>query len=159
MGLFYNVTDSFPIHGTLAITQASDGSVTAATPTPVTLQSTYQTETSAHATKTFRTKGYSKLNLDINYTMGSGETGCSIQTKIECSPDGINFFRIPNESVSGGVSTMTDREFTYVGANAALASTSIGLDIFYEYVRVSCKETGVVTNKGTVYTQASLLGK
>ena len=99
------------------------------------------------------------VNLDVLYTMGSGETSNSIEIKVEGSPDGVNFYRLANESVSGGTSTLTAREFTFVGTNGAEATISLGLDIFYEYVKISAKETGVAANKGTVYGEVTLLGK
>lgn len=102
--------------------------------------------------------GMSKLNLDILYTMGAAETSNSIEVQIEASPDGVNFYRIPNESASGGTSTLTAREFTFVGTNAAAATISIGIDIFYKYLKISIKESGVVTNAGTVFAEATLSG-
>ena len=83
----------------------------------------------------------------------------TLELKFECSPDGVNFYRIPNESVSGGTSTITAREITFVGTNGAAATISFGLDIFYEYVKVWAKETGVASNKGTIYGECTLLGR
>ena len=91
--------------------------------------------------------------------MGASETSNSIEVKFECSPDGTNFYRIPNDSTVAGVSTITAREFTYVGTDGAAASISIGLDIFYENVRISVKETGVASNKGTIYGEVTLNGQ
>ena len=159
MGLNYPSTITFPIWGSVARVFGNDkATISTATRTPVTLTASYEAEASDVATKTFKTSHYSKLNLDINYTMGASETANSIEVKFECSPDGVNFYRIPNESVSAGTSTITAREFTYVGVNAAAAPISISLDIFYEYVRISGKETGVVTNFGTAYGEVTLLG-
>ena len=132
------------------------GTKSGTTRTAVTLTAAYDV---ANKTKTIETGGYSKLNLDILYTMGSGETTNSIETRIECSPDGTNWYRIPNESVSAGTSTLTAREFTFVGADAAAATISIGLDIFYKYMKISAKETGVAANFGTVYVEGTLSGK
>jgi hypothetical protein len=109
--------------------------------------------------KSIKTGGFSKLNLDVLYTMGATESSNSIELKVEGSPDGTNFYRIANEAVSGGTSTLTAREFTFVGVNAAAATISIGLDIFYKYVKVSAKETGVASNAGTAYIEATLSGK
>lgn len=104
--------------------------------------------------------GYSKINLDVLYTTGTAETNNSIEIKFESSPDGTNVYLIVNESVSGGTSTLTQREFTFAGAVAATAySFSIGLDIFYKYLKVSVKESGVAANAGTVYIDATLSGK
>ena len=127
---------------------------TAGVRTPVTLTNAYNTTVMSIV----KTAGHSKLDLDLLYTMGATETSNSIEVKVECSTDGINFYRIPNESTTGGTSTLTAREFTFVGADAAATTISIGLDIFYKYVKVSLKETGVVTNFGTVYVEGTLSG-
>lgn len=131
------------------------GSKSGTTRTPVSLTSSYGTSPS----KTIEVGGYSKIDLAILYTMGATETSNSIEIQIEQSPDGTNWYRIPNEFVSGGTSTLTAREFTFVGTNAAAATISIGLDIFYKNLKVSTKESGVVTNAGTVYIEATLSGK
>jgi len=146
MSLYYASQDTFMVVGTKSGT----------TLTPVTLTSSYDV---ANKTKKFETGGYSKLNLDCLYTMGATETSNSIELRIEGSVDNTNFYRIPNESVSGGTSTLTAREFTFVGTNAAAATISIGLDIFYKYMRVSVKETGVATNAGTISIEGTLAGK
>jgi hypothetical protein len=159
MGLEYKSTTTFPVWGSVAYTYEKDKTtILTATRTEVTLESTYQTESTTVATKEFETTGYSKLNLDILYTMGASETTNSIEIKFEGSPDGVNYYRIPNNSDSAGTSTLTAREFTFVGANAAATTISVGLDIFYKYIKVSGKETGVATNKGTVFGQITLLG-
>lgn len=146
MGLNYENQVTFPIIGTKSGT----------TRTAVTLTDSYDV---ANKTKIFAVGGYSKLNLDVLYTMGDAETSNSIELRIQGSPDGTNFYRIPNEAVSTGTSTLTAREFTFVGTNAAAATISIGLDIFYKYVEVSAKETGVASNAGTVYVEATLSGE
>lgn len=159
MGLNYPSTITFPVFGSVVRAYLDDNAtIETATRTAVNLTASYETESTTVATKTFKTSKYSKLNLDILYTMGATETTNSIELKFECSPDGVNFYRLPNESVSGGTSTITAREFTFVGTNAAAATISIGLDIFYEYIKVSAKETGKVTNFGTIYAEGTLLG-
>lgn len=127
--------------------------------TGVTLESTYQSESAAVATKSFETGGYERIVFNIFYTMGATETTNSIEIKLEQSTDGINWVRIANDAASGGTSTLTAREFTFVGTNAALATISIFMDIGYKYMRISAKETGVVTNKGNVYIEALASGK
>ena len=160
MGLHYPITVTRPIWGSVAyVTLADKTTISTATRTGVTLESTYQAESTTVATNTFETSGFSKLNIDILYTMGATETSNSIEVKAECSPDGVNFYRIPNEAVTTGTSTLTAREFTFVGTDAAASTISIGLDIFYKYMRFSAKETGVVSNKGTIYGEVTLLGK
>lgn len=146
MCLYYQNQNTFPVVGSKSGT----------TLTSVALTNAYDV---ANKTKIFETGGYSKLNLDALYTMGAAETSNSIELRIDASTDGTNFYRIPNESVSGGTSTLTAREFTFVGTNAAAATISIGLDIFYKYMRVSVKETGVASNAGTIYIEATLSGK
>lgn len=158
-GLNYPSTITFPIFGTVVRTFENDNTtILTATRSSWALTSGYQTEGAVKPTKTFKTSHYSKLNLDILYTMGATETSNSIEIQVEASPDGKNFYRVPNDSTSAGTSTLTRREFTYVGVDAAATTISIGLDIFYEYVRVSAKETGVLTNVGSVYCEATLLG-
>lgn len=139
---------------------AGIGTKSGATRTPIDLESTYQTETGqTKPTKTFACGGYSKMNLDLLYTMGATETSNSIQIKVEGSPDGTNWYRIANDSTSTDTSTLTAREFHFVGINAVAATISIGLDIFYKYLKISVKETGVVTNGGTIYGEITLLGR
>ena len=150
MGLNYPSIQTFTVIGTKSGTTRSS----------ITVESTYQTESGfTKPTKAFECGGYPKMNLDLLYTMGATETSNSIEVKIEVSLDGTNFYAIPNDSTSDGVSTLTAREFTFVGINAAAATISIGLDIFYKKIKISVKETGVVTNKGTIFGEVTLLGK
>lgn len=146
MGLYYPSTK----------TQTLIGSKVGTTRTAVTLTVAYDV---ADKTISFPTSGYSKLNLDILYTMGATESTNSIELRPEGSPDGTNWYRLANESVSAGTSTLDAREFTFVGTNAAAATISIGIDVFYKYVKISVKETGVATNFGTVYCEGTLAGK
>lgn len=148
MSLHYENTVTFDVIGSKSVSNLI---------TPVTLTAAYDV---ADKTKIFETSGFTKANLDLQYITGSGETNNSIELRLEGSPDGSNFFRLPNETASAGTSTLTQREFTFVGAAAATTYTiSIGLDVFYKYMRASVKETGVVTNFGTVYVGATLCGK
>jgi hypothetical protein len=147
------------LHYPNTITNVVFGSKSGTTRTSVALTNAYQTEESTNPTKSFSTEGYSKLNVDLLYTTGAAETNNSIELRVEGSTDNVNFYRLPNESVSDGTSTLTQREFTFVGASAGTAYTiSIGLDIFYKYMRLAAKETGVGANAGTVYGEITLLG-
>jgi len=150
-GLYYPNTSTFTAIGTKSGT----------TRTSITLESTYQAESGqTKPTKAFASSGFSKMNVELLYTTGAGETSNSIEVKIEESSDGTNFYRIPNDSTSGDTSTITAREFTYVGASAATAyPISIGIDIFYSNIRISVKETGVASNKGTIFADVQLLGR
>ena len=131
--------------------------------TGVALTSTYQSETSTHPTKSFGCGGFPKVNFDISYVTGASETGTTICFKIEDCPElngsMTNFFRLENESISAGVSTLTDREFQRAGgAGTTTYNFSLGLDIFYRNCRISFKESGVSSNAGTVYCEATIHG-
>lgn len=153
MGLSFPEQNNFAIVGTKLL-------VAPYTRTPWVLTAAYPTtETGTNALKSFRTTGMSKLNLDVFYTEGATESANSVQLRIEVSPDGTNWYAIPNETVSGGTSTLSAREFTFVGNDATTATISIGLDIFNKFVRVAAKETGVVTNFGTLYVEATTSGR
>lgn len=150
MGLHYNTT----------LNQVLVGSKTSAgVRTGVELESTYSDTEVTEPTKVFKTAGYSKAVFNILYTMGSGESSNSIEVKIDQSPDGVNFYRIANDSTSGGTSTITAREFTFVGTNASTATISIFLDVAYEYTRIAFKETGVGSVKGTAFCEVTLSGQ
>ena len=79
MGLNYPSSITFPVFGSVArVLLADKATIDTATRTSVELESTYQAESGAtEATKTFKTSKYSKLNLDILYTMGAAETSNS----------------------------------------------------------------------------------
>lgn len=130
----------------------------AGTRTGVELENTYSTTEVTEPTKSLNVAGFEKLTINGLYTMGSGESANSIEIKLESSPDGTNWYQTSNESTTGGTSTLTNREWTFVGADAAAKSFEIFVDIAYQYVRISCKETGVGTNKGNVFVEATLAG-
>jgi hypothetical protein len=150
------MAEYYPTTQPLTIIGSKD---TSNTRTGIELESTYQAESSTEATKTFETGGYTKLNLDISYTMGGSETSNSIEVKLEGSPDRTNFYQLANDSTSAGTSTITKREFTHVGENGDTSDFSIFLDVAYKYMRISCKETGVSSNKGNVYVEYTLSGR
>jgi hypothetical protein len=125
--------------------------------TGVTLESTYQTDEATTAIKTFTSGGFSKLSLDIAYTMGAAETANTIEMVVESSPDRINFYRLPIDATVTQ-STITAREWTHLGTNAATSKINIFLDIAYKFMRVSFKETGVASAKGKVFCEATLSG-
>lgn len=146
MNLSYKTQDTFVVIGSKSGT----------TRTSVALTTSYDV---ANKTKIIPVGGMSKINFDVLYTMGATETSNTIEIRLQGSPDGTNFYRIPNESVSAGTPTLTAREFTFTGTNAAAATISIGIDIFYKYLEISVKESGVASNAGTVYVEATLSGK
>lgn len=107
------------------------------------------------------TAGMSKLDIRYSYTTGAAETNNTLSILVEQSGDGTNWFSVMNESVSGGTSSITARTFVDSDntGGATNVKSSIGLDIFYNNIRVSFKEGGVAVNAGTVYAEATLLGK
>ena len=136
------------------------GSISGTTRTAIEMESTYQSESVTEATKTFDTGGYSRIEFMILYTMGASETANSIQIILESTTDGTNFYRLPNDSTSGATSTITEREFTYLGTtDGGNSELTIGLDIAYKKMRISIKESGVSSNKGSVYVEALLSGR
>ncbi len=137
------------------------GTKSGTTRTSITLESTYQTESGqTKPTKTFACGGMTKMNIDLLYTLGASETANSIEVKIEASSDGTNYYRVPADTTAGGTSTITEREFTFVGANTtAPYAIGISLDIFYKFLKISIKETGVAANKGTIYGEVTQSGK
>lgn len=125
--------------------------------TGIQLESTYQTTEVTTPIKSFPTGAYSKLTLDLIYGMGAAETTNSIEMKVEGSPDRINWYRLPIDTTATQ-STITAREWTFVGTNGTTANISIILDIAYKFMRVAFKETGVSSAKGTVFCEATLSG-
>lgn len=144
-GLFYPTQVQIPLIGTRS------GAVLS----PVALTSGYTDNT-----KTFDVGGFSRLEVAVSYTMGATESSNSIEIKFDWSPDGTNFYQLMNDSTSGGTSTLTAREFTFVGANAANTKTTFGIDINYKDVmRISVKETGVSSNVGSIFIEGLLGGR
>lgn len=131
------------------------GTKSGTTRTSVTLSTAYH----ADRTKAIRTAGASKIDLNILYTTGAAETNNSVEVRVKSSPDGVNFYQIPNESVSAGTSTLTAREFTFVGADAATGyGLSLPLDVQNLWMQFEFKESGVSANAGTLYVEAVLSG-
>jgi len=195
--------------------------------TAVTLKNYYDFD--GTASKILETGEGSKIELDCIYTAGAGETANSVQVIMESSSDRTNWYRLLNETVTDGTSTLTDREFTHVqsttygtlaydaqsanfvvgllatgaggatgiiesdtdagttgtlvlsnitgafisdeaitdsGTGAAVVNGvltsvtrfSLPIDISNIYHRISVKETGVVTNYGTISVEAVVCG-
>jgi len=88
-------------------------------------------------TKAIETGSMSKMELVAQYTAGAGETSNSLQIVVEASDDGVNYYRLLNESVSDGTSTLTQREFTVaqvttygtLGYDAEAAPFTVGLKV------------------------------
>lgn len=119
------------------------------------------TETALTATASdnrysFPSGGYSKVDLAVQYTMGAAETGNGISLIVEQSPDGENWYRIPNETTTDGTSTLFEREFAFTGNDGGTINLSIGLDIWYKNLRFSIAETGVASNAGSVFGEVTV---
>lgn len=150
----YPQTDSVVIIGS---------KTTAGVRTGVELESSYSTTEDTEPTKSFKTAGFEKISLACLYTTGAGETANTVEIKFEQSPDRTNWYPISNVDTTAGSSTIYNREFVFDnnGAGTAAATSysfEIFLDIAYEHVRVSGKESGVATNKGNLFVEATLVG-
>lgn len=130
--------------------RADDGTLTRTT-----LATSYDGSTQ----KEFNTGGFSHASFAFSYQMGSGETGNSIEVRLEQSPAGDNWYQLTTDSTSSGTSTVSKREFTHTGVDAGESVFDITLDIAYEKMRIEAKETGVGTNAGSVFTEVTLSGK
>lgn len=114
----------------------------------------------ANKTKIIETGCKSMIDVNILYTTGAAETNNSVEMRVQVSNDRVNFYRTGIETITGGQSVMTAREFTFAGASAATAYTiSIPLDVMYRYMEFSFKETGVGANAGTIFAEYTLSGK
>ena len=102
----------------------------------------------------FSTGGMQKLSIDLNYAMGSAETGNTMELLIEHSPDnGSNWYKLVIDTTSTSTSVITPREW-----QMAPEKLNIILDIAYKTMRMSIKETGVATNYGTATVAYTLSG-
>ena len=119
--------------------------------------------TESALTNTYQVLGYVndmnlvvKANFNISLTTGAGETATSIFIKLEASNDGTNYFAIPNESTTAGVSTITGKEIKFdTTAAATNYKIGYGLDTFYKSIRVSGRSQGVVTNQPTLFVECT----
>ena len=111
-------------------------------------------------TTTISIGGMSKAEFYILYTMGPGEDSNSVEIKIEMSPDGTYLYQTVNDATSTDTSTLTKREFTFVGiSNTAEAAFTLPFDIQGRFMTVSAKETGTATTAGSIYAEVILLGE
>ena len=151
MGLDYGTQALVPLVGTKNAANTISG---------WTLTNAYQTEGATKPTKSFDVGGFSRVEFAIAYTQGSAETANTIQIKVEWTTDGTNFFQLMNDATSGGTSTETVREFSLLGVDAGTLYATFGIDIAYkDVIRLSVKETGVITNFGTVFIEGLLSGR
>ena len=105
--------------------------------------------------------GMSQVVLYIGYTMGTAETGNSLQLKIAFSPDSdtsasSRWFREVTSAISSGTVTLSLGEYTFTATGAAGTYDYIRLTVPVcdAIMRVSVKETGIATNGGKVFIKA-----
>lgn len=122
---------------------------------PATLESTYTGNSSANVSSAMDVKNAKQIYIQVGYTMGAAETSNSIEIKVEVADDATGtptvWYRLVNESTSGGTTTLTNGERTFVAVSAAATYDYINIDIpnGHKYIRVSAKETGVASAKGS----------
>ena len=102
---------------------------------------------------TFDAGGFTKLTLDTSYAMGATESANTLQFQLEHSPDnGVTWYSLVIDTTDT-VSTIVAREWTMAPANL-----NVIIDIAYKKMRLSIKETGVITNAGTASVSLTLSG-
>ncbi len=114
---------------------------------PVTL-----TATSSDNRKEIDVDGMQQLVLYVKYTTGSGETNNVLNTTVDFSPDGTNYYQESTEAVSTATVTeyQATRQFTGAAAGTAY-SLRVAIPIAdIKRIRMSFAETGVSTNFGTL---------
>lgn len=108
-----------------------------------------------------------QLGLDVAYAMGAAESGNSIQLKVEVAnpldddndgaakPADTEWYQLVSTSASGGTVTVTKAEYTFSAVAAAEAYDyfHISLPNDSQWVKVSCKETGIAANGGSAYVK------
>lgn len=102
--------------------------------------------------KSFETGGFTKLSLDVTYTMGAAESANTLEIQLESSPNGTDWYVLVIDATTT-ISAITARAW-----QMSEGSLNFMLDIAYKYVRVSIKETGVASNAGTATITTTLSG-
>lgn len=98
--------------------------------------------------------GMSKLTVQIDYARGAAEAASKMQMKLESSSDGVEWYSLVIDETST-VSTITAREWELGGTS----KLNVLVDIAYPFMRLSVKESGVVTNAGRATIEYTLSGK
>lgn len=94
--------------------------------------------------------GFQKLSVDIDYTRGGGEASSVFKMQIEHSPEETptNWYSLVIDE-TGTESVLTPRVWSVTPASGNNAKLNVILDTAYKNIRISIRETGVVTNPGT----------
>jgi hypothetical protein len=103
--------------------------------------------------KEFTTEGFSKLTLYTTYAQGGGETSNTLEFQLDASHNGTDWFTLVVDTTTASTSVVTAREW-----QMSTGSLNVILDIAYPHMRMSLKETGVVTNAGTASVHCTLSG-
>lgn len=106
------------------------------------------------------TKEFAKLSLDVKYTRGAGEAASKLFFQLEHSPEETptNWYSLViDETTTTSVLTAREWEISASGAGGSV-SLNVLVDIAYKNMRISLKETGVVTNAGTATVTTVLSG-
>lgn len=120
--------------------------------TPVTLTGSY-----VEGTPVFVGEA-EQIGLDVAYTMGSGESGNSVELRVEFSGDNstgsapTEWYQEVTESVASGTitETLAERTFSAVSAAGTYDRFRIPLPIDAKWIRISVKETGIAANGGLI---------
>ena len=104
--------------------------------------------------------GAAKVTVYVSYTLAAGETNNNILLRIDTSHDSSTMYQLLNESVSGGTSTLTQREFTFQGATSVATSYNLALplDVSDNFIRVAIRETGNSPAYGTAHAWILICG-
>ena len=111
------------------------------------------TSTFAGNQHVFESAGFVKLTVYMGYTPGEGESSTTLDMKLEASPDnGTTWTSLVIDETST-TSEITERVWNMGGTTPL----NVIVDIAYNLMRVSVKETGAQSNAGTanVYYQLS----
>ena len=99
----------------------------------------------------FQISEESLATLEVLYTTGAAETASNLIYLVEFSNDNSNWVQQNSESLAAGSLTLTPYTTTIAGGAGATAYTGQQfLPLCSRWVRVRVKETGVITNYGTV---------
>lgn len=113
---------------------------------------TYNTNTGNWlATGSLAVSAYNKISFLITFT-GNDAATSGVQTYIQFSDDGTNWFNLTDEDVVG-LATYDENEPRYRrfnGANGVTDGYSFTIDVCHEYIRLQCQERGNTPNGGSL---------
>jgi hypothetical protein len=126
---------------------------------PVTLTGSYIAGNSA----ILNLKKGDRVTLYVYYTMGTAESGNSIQAKLEYMVNNTDTVLVQESAETITSSTVTHTELEHSYTTTAAAGTYKAFPMRFEandpYVKVSLKETGIAANGGSAYVIAIVNGR